>query len=307
MKNTFENEYINEINSAAPDMGSLWEKISSSESDDEDISAFVKASEQCSRSLASSKHIRMIKGFAAAAAVFTAIIGISAIANDGSILSETSTAENIAVRDEVQFMDDAVLNESSNSIEAVSEWDFSSEIGDIYEYDSLSLADSPSGIYTALSANTEENEYFVESEVLGRTDFFVDGIILSSQQVNDSTIEYEVEIIRLISDEPVTVSESLKISSCSGYSLRINREYLIPVCDENDGLHIVFDNAPQIEFTQNRELVFHNGWRSLSGESHPISYPKVYADDYFYDRMNLAAEASLTNLFDAWLELKQTT
>lgn len=304
MKNMFENEYINNIDNTAPDMDKLWSRISASETDD-DISAFENAAVECSKTSDSAKNIRIFRNLAAAAAVFTIIAGISISQNFSGGINETSTAEDYATGNEQIFMDDSSESEEAlNVIESVSEWDYSSELGDVYEYSSLNLAETPSGIYTALSSNNEENEYFVEAEVLGRTECFVDGTVLSAQKIGESSVRYEVEVIRIISDEPITVSGTIFINSCSEYSLRINREYLIPVYSQNGDYHIVFDDAPQIEFTQNRELVFHNGWKSLSGEAHSIEYPQVYSDDYFYDRMNLAAESSLDNLFDSWIKAK---
>ncbi|MBQ7784016.1 MAG: hypothetical protein IJ368_08615, partial [Oscillospiraceae bacterium] len=72
-----------------------------------------------------------------------------------------------------------------------------------------------------------------------------------------------VRIIQIFSDNAYDLDG--KVYSASPYQLRNSREYLLPIETDNNGMYfVVFDNAPQIEITLDRELVFHNGWSSLS-------------------------------------------
>ena len=111
-------------------------------------------------------------------------------------------------------------------------------------------------------------------------------------------------MVHLISDSETSLSEKVTVYSDSPYALRDNREYLLPVSDSNGMYRVVFDNAPQIEITLDREVVYHNGWQSLAADGSTITSPQVYKDDYFYDPMNITAERSLEKLFESWEKLR---
>lgn len=292
----FENEYIKDMNSSAPDMDSLWEKINAADTEDDDISAFVSAANECKSVSTRSRQRKMLGS--AAAAVLIVCISAMALSQDSDIANETDNRYSMAEENEISNDCDDMDYDGCPT----DEWVYSADTSEIYEYESLSLADTPSGIYTALSANTEDVEYFVEADVLKKTELFIDCVILASGQTDGMTIEYSVQVIHIIGGE--VYDENITVISHSPYELRINREYLLPVYIENDVYVLSYDNAPQIELTQDRELIFHNGWSSLSSEGHSISYPQIYADDYFYDRMNIAAEASLEKLFESWERLR---
>lgn len=308
MKKHFEKDYINSVNSSAPDMEKLWEKISSSEPEDSDITPFVSAANECSK--ISPIRNNTFRAFAAAAAVFIAVICAVSVISDNDIALTKS--ENAAPSDnENSFSydyaaDEAAEEESYFSVTATTGWEYSDRLdtSENLTYLSLDLADTESGIYTALSRNTDDEEYFVEDKVLSETDFFLDSKVISEEPVSDGSIKYTVRVIHAVSEDSREFSETEEVYSNSPYALRTGREYLLPISEENGRYTVIFNNAPQIEFTLDRQLVCHNGWKTLTENSVYLEYPQTYPDDFFYDRMNLAAESSLENLFDKWERLR---
>ncbi len=299
----FEQDYINFVDSSIPDSEKLWERIAnSSEPDnDTDITPFVPAADQCRKS----HKIGHYRIFAAVAAVFIAVIGLRLVTSfDISISdSEYGLAEETRSYEYENFADEAENTSAAVWVSPETGWNYSDFLTENESYLTLNLADTDSGIYNALSGAPAENEYFVEAEVLENTELFIDGTVISSKQVS-GCVMYSLEVIRFISDRDMAVPEIVEVCSSSPYALRNNREYLLPVREERGVYTVVFDNAPQIEITRDREIVYHNGWQSLSKNCFAIDYPKVYADDYFYDRMNITAESSLQDLFYTWERLK---
>ena len=310
MNKDFEKDYINITDSSAPDMDKLWEKISSSETADTDITPFVSAAEECERSRPVRKN-NVFRAFAAAAAVFAAaIFAVSALSDSSNIAkseSAPSAAEGYAGGNGCADIAMEECEEAGYSyVTAGRGWDYSNYLDspEDMSYLSLSLAHTESSIYTAMSRNTDDEEYFVEDRVLSETDLFLDGEIISAEPLGDGGVKYTVKVIHAVADESREFSETEEIFSNSPYTLRTGREYLLPISEKNGRYDVIFDNAPQIEFTLDRQLVCHNGWKTLSEQGVYISYPQVYPDDFFYDRMNLAAESSLERLFDRWESLR---
>lgn len=306
MSKNFEKDYINSVDQSAPDMDKLWEKISASEPQDTDITPFVSAANECRK--ISPVRNNTFRAFAAAAAVFIAVIcAVSLISDNGIAVSKS---ENAAPADNGNSYDyaaeEAAEEESDPSVIASTGWEYSDRLNtsENMTYLSLTLADTESGIYTALSRNTDNEEYFVEDKVLSETDFFLDGKVISEEPANDGSIKYTVLVIHAVSPDSREFSETEEVYSYSPYALRTGREYLLPISEENGRYTVIFDNAPQIEFTLDRQLVCHNGWKTLTENGVYLEYPQTYPDDFFYDRMNLAAESSLENLFDKWERLK---
>lgn len=306
MSKNFEKDYISSVDSSAPDMEKLWEKISSSESANTDIIPFETAANECKMT---SKHsnISAFRAFAAAAAVFIAVIcAVSVISDNGIAVQNSENATASDKHESYDFAEEAAESEGSSSVISSTGWEYSDYIGasDNMTYLSLNLADTESSIYTALSQNTDDEEYFVEDEVLAETDFFLDGQVISQEPTDDGGIKYTVLVIHAVSEESREFSETEEVYSYSPYALRIGREYLLPISEENGLYTVIFDNAPQIEFTLDRQLVCHNGWKTLTENGVYLEYPQTYPDDFFYDRMNLAAESSLESLFDKWESLR---
>ncbi|MCI7766732.1 MAG: hypothetical protein MSJ26_01965 [Oscillospiraceae bacterium] len=309
MNKDFEKDYIDSADSSAPDMDMLWDKISSSESADTDITPFVSAVKECERSRSAPKS-NAFRTFAAAAAVFAAAIFAVSALSDNMDIAKSETAFPAADSYYNENDIDAAMEEceaaEDDLVYAAMGWDFSDDLNaeENQSYLSLNLAYTESSVYTAMSRNTDEEEFFVEDSVLSETDFFLDGEIIDAEPSSDGGVKYTVRVIHAVSDEDRTFSDTETVYSYSPYALRNGREYLLPVSEDNGRYTVIFDNAPQIEFTLDRQLVCHNGWKTLSENGVYIEYPQTYPDDFFYDRMNLAAESSLEKLFDKWESLR---
>lgn len=293
-KHDFEQDYINSINSTAPDMELLWSRIAEADEADDNIAPFISASEECH-----SKPLRPVfRTVMSAVAMTAAVVCLTFALNNDSMISN----ESMAASDESEVMDLAAEN---NVQQETIEYVYSDYCSQADNYELLNLADTPSGLYNVMAAAPEEEEFFVEAQVLSDTEYFADVEIQSSKMLADGVREYSVKVLHIFSETSVDIPDSFKVYSASPYLLRNNREYLLPIeTDDNNMPFVVFENAPQIEITLDRELIFHNGWSSLSENSTCISYPQVYSDDYFYDRMNITAEASIENLIDTWEKLR---
>lgn len=306
MSKNFEKDYISSVNSSAPDMEKLWERISSSRPADTDITPFVSAANECKK--ISPVRNNTFRAFAAAAAVFIAVICAVSVISDIDIAVQKS--ENAPASDNAEKYDyaaeEAAEAESYPSVTASAGWEYSDrlEFSENMNYLSLNLADTESSIYTALSRNTDDEEYFVEEKILSETDFFLDVKVISEEPSEDGSIKYTVQVIHAVSEDSREFFETEEVYSYSPYALRTGREYLLPICEDNGRYTVIFDNAPQIEFTLDRQLVCHNGWKTLTENGVYLEYPQTYPDDFFYDRMNLAAESSLESLFDKWERLR---
>ena len=294
MMKKFRQDYIKNIDSSAPDMDKLWEKIASTPDGERDITPFVSASRSCTFSSR-----KAVRNFALAAAVLAVVFSAGKMMIGDSDISNGATQADMSPELSYDCSDEALMPE----VKAEMGWEYSTEIQPTDSYYTLDLARSDSGIYNARSNSDAEQDYFVESQVLSETDFFIDGKVLYSDY-DGSLTAYTLEVIHLISDTDFSLPETVTVYSDSPYALRENREYLLPVSDSNGMYRVVFDNAPQIEITLDREIVYHNGWQSLAADGSSITYPQVYKDDYFYDRMNITAECSLEKLFESWEKLR---
>lgn len=303
----FEEDYIKAARLSAPDMDKLWEKISSSEPADNDVTPFESAMQECVN-VPVKPRAEIFRIFASAAAVFAAVFCISlAVSTPADMSKNDAEPEQIYIgenADNAEESNEAYLYETDvRQIKAVSGWDYSHEISGSLSYDTLSLSYTESDPYSGILSDEVQQEYFVEEDVLSETDYFLDCRVISSQ-LSENGIAYTVEVIHFIGNDNEYIPEEFTVYSKSPYSLKTNREYLLPVTQTGDDPpFIAFDNAPQIELSEEREVICHNGWQSLAAEGEFISYPQAYKDDYFYDRMNITAEASLENLFDKWREL----
>ena len=309
MNSRFEKDYINNIEVSAPDMDKLWDKIASSEPGDDNITPFITAAEECGCS-EKNRRINVYRTIASAAAVFTAVFCITSamgISKDTAKMDKEqdnlSGAEaNIAANDRNDSFSEEGYDEALN--ENNSEWVYVTECAQVRSYEQLNLSDTTDSELIGTFASGAPEEYFVEENVLMKTDLFIDCRIVSSTVRSDG-VWYEAEIIHSVSLSGNNMEEeTCYLTSRSPYALRKGREYLLPVCDDNGTLRIVFDNAPQIEIARDRTVICHNGWSSLCENSSYISYPQVYADDYFYDSMTITAECSLEKLFESWEALK---
>lgn len=308
-----EEEYMKAAELSAPDMDALWNRIASAEPTDDDITPFVQAAQQLSAP--APRRSAIIRTFSSIAAVFAAIFCIKMVsANMSTSQMESAASDNnisfeqnddaayeefIRADSDLGYAEEAAPREESAlmMIYPENEWDFSDAQPSAYEYGELDLSWTIDSAVVKELEGRSSNELFTEEGVLRATDLFLDCRILSSE-VNGDSVYYSVFAIHLIGgDEPV--AEQLTIVSHSPYALRTGREYLLPISVSGDEYTVVFDTAPQIEITEDRSVICHNGWSSLGGSS-LSDYPQTYADDYFYDRMNITAESALGNLFEEW-------
>ncbi len=146
-----------------------------------------------------------------------------------------------------------------------------------------------------------ENEYFHEADVLKRTECFVIAVAeYGNQDPETGDITYQLRVQKTYGSE-LLQDDLLIIRSKSSYILQPGHEYILPLYKEQDEWKISFECAPQMEFTLNGEVVFHNGWQSLDAlESERISCSPSGTHDYFYDRMYITRENVPELLIAAW-------
>lgn len=302
MNEKFDREYINSAEASAPDMDRLWERISSSEPADTDITPFVSAAMECNaRPVGRNTALR---GLSAAAVFIAVICAVSTMSGDIPV-TESDNAVNEGYSENYSE-ESSVRYGFVSAVTASSGWDYNTEltVSSDNSYYTLSLAETDSEAYTGITDDTWSDEYFVEENILMQTDMFLDCEIISADHSEDGGIIYSVRTIHAVCEAEGEFPEYTRVYSDSPYSLKNGREYLLPIQIRNGRYIVVFDNAPQIEFTLDRQLVAHNGWESLSENGVYLNYPQTYPDDFFYDRMNLTAEYSLSKLFEKWEKLR---
>ncbi|MDE6592730.1 MAG: hypothetical protein K2K57_06695 [Oscillospiraceae bacterium] len=307
-------KYIEALEKSCPDMDKLWEKISERESNEpesSDISPFTAAMAECA---APKKH--PLRAAACIAALFIAAIGLRGIqTNDSTQLENSSKSDyyenalderdaGLAAEQEAEEnyfensdAEDGIPEQIESTVTAVSSWNYSTHCEYADSYEVLQFAPTDSPLATGTPYDVDE-EYFVEENVLAETDYFLDCRIISAEEI-DSAMRYVVEVIHFISDDISETDRTAEIISRSPYALRTGREYLLPISESEGERTVAFGNAPQIEFTADRQIVCHNGWE-FARDGASIDYPQVYPDDFFFDRMNITAESSLDDLFEKW-------
>ncbi|MDE6746687.1 MAG: hypothetical protein K2J72_08630, partial [Oscillospiraceae bacterium] len=101
-------------------------------------------------------------------------------------------------------------------------------------------------------------------------------------------------------------TENITVESATPYRLLENRSYLLPLTVNGESYSLAFENAPQIEFTLDGGMIFHNGWVTLDDESAAdVIYPQNGIDDFFYDRMKFSYSADADILVKKWHELRE--
>ena len=159
------------------------------------------------------------------------------------------------------------------------------------------------GMYPAASVSAAAksgNEYFVEEDVLIQTDVIVNAYIDRVYSKGNSTC-YEISAKNAETGD----AENITLESDSIYTMKQDGNYILPLKSENGSYSLAFENAPQIEETENGGLVFHNGWISLDENSAPAEYPQVSVDDFFYDRMRFSINGDISPLIEKWHEVRQ--
>ncbi len=173
---------------------------------------------------------------------------------------------------------------------------------EIRSYASLNFSKSEQKIQIAdHSLLGTHDEFFLEEEILKKTECFVFAVAQSGEQDPDTgEIIYQLRVQSCFGIE-LQQDESLIIRTNSPYILQPGHEYILPLYKQQEEWKLAFECAPQLEMTLDGEVVFHNGWQSLKVlESERILYHKNGADDYFYDRMYITDDDAPEILFTAW-------
>ncbi len=148
--------------------------------------------------------------------------------------------------------------------------------------------------------------YFNESDVLAQTEMFVHVIIRDGVQSEDGSITYEMNVLERYGT--VQDSDKLFITTDSPYIMEQWHEYWLPLCRNSAGEWVLaYECAPQIESTQDGQVLFQNGWVSLIQKQNiPVLCDICGENDYFYDRMYLTATETLRALLIQWETEKYT-
>lgn len=312
--------YIAHCESSAPDMDSIWEKIESGL--DEKSENRVTSKPAMTFGFRRTAAWRAVCT-AAVIAVPVVLIGI----NNSKNISNTSDSavyirnEEAAVSEmfdealpsEEVYEDSAEEGKDSSAAPATVQTengnaDYIDTETEFYEekiyYSDLSFAyDLRSNRpYELPYAETAGDEYFVEDKILIETDVIVDAVVDMVYSSGKGTVCYVLNA----EDQDNNDIGSIVVESATPYLMKMNREYILPL-KENDGEYsLVFENAPQIECTLDGGAVFHNGWESLNEDSAYLVYPQNGIDDFFYDRMRFSYTDAMAVIKDKWLLLKNS-
>lgn len=259
----------------APDMEKLWDRIKESTDKETaekryDTPKEIKSDKKCGIEAASHRRSKKPqKWLYAAACIALIVFGIRIFTNPAADIN--------------------VLYNSGEEQKKIAKTSFQS----------LSLAYSGEKSYK--DYNYSGGDYFVEKRVLEETEFFIDCTVTEADK-RSGYCEYTLAVSNVICREnsEKRIAKKIKITSKTPYLMNKGGSYLLPMKQEGREYRIVFENAPQIEFTEDGEIVFHNGWSSLSEDSAECIYPKEGIDDFYYDRMRIAYTDSIGALIEEW-------
>ena len=304
--------YEAEINNSAPDFDKLWKKIDSNLTPKTDISSEISITPKKSP-------MNAVKAIAALAAGLALVAFVPSLFSSHSYSSEMASpsikpseyaAEEAPLRNDT-IQDSAVMEEAASDSEYENSY-YEEEDADYVEedfeetvlinYEDLPFSSYSETIFTC-TGSPAGSDYFVEEEVLSSADYIVSAVVKDVFMKDDGTaICYELETI---ASYPETVTETIVVESCSAYTMKRGREYLIPVAETTEGYNTVYDNIPQIEFTSDGGIVYYNGWSCLDNEtSQSLIYPCKTVDDFFYDRMKFSHSGDYSELIEKFYDAK---
>lgn len=238
----------------------------------------------------------------AAAAVFIAVViaragFASPELSDNSVYTDTDSGYSETVDSEADT-EDTLFFPAENG------WNYTNvSLSSAKSYNYSDFDDTPAPYFE----NNSSDDFFVESEVLDSTDFFLDCTVEEIDYDSYSqTVNYTVSPIHVICPENISLSERIVLRSGTAYVMSAGKEYLLPVCRGSDGnFNIADSSAPHIMITPEGYVIYQNGWTSLSENSLYVTKDKASPDDFFYDRMNITPESALQDLFDSFFKLKE--
>lgn len=305
-KKELKKQYIAHCENTAPDMEKLWEKIESGleEKPESGVTSkpvktfnFRKAAVWCT----------------ACAAVLIAVPAFIIGANNSKTSDSFTMSQNEAVAGDMitaaPAADGGFIEEPADAApaeifdeECRTETATTTSLPEMVYYEELPLAGTGAHDASSLlqTAETSGDEFFVEENVLAETDIIVDAVVNKVYSSGGGTICY----VLTAEDSDKNDMGSITIESSSPYTLKANREYILPLKETEDGYRLVFENAPQIECTLDGGVIFHNGWQSLNENSCWVKYPQNNVDDFFYDRMRFSYTDGMASLTDKWKTVK---
>lgn len=315
-------EYQSYIEKSSPDFDAMWNKIESEIENTPQIRV--------------NKNKRIVKGIVAAAAcVVVCIVGANYFGSQS-----LKADENIALEDNTEFSasDEMVTTTVTDTQSIVTTTPIFNEDNAVadgivdeaptndYEADAPispgtdssptdAIVDDKTQIidYTHLSflsaspldANLsyDFDEYFVEEEMLSKTEYIVRGTITDAFVTSENTVLYSLDVNESLGENEAEYY--IEIESKTPYQMLINREYILFLYKEDERYCLSFENVPQIEVTLDNQIVFHNGFKSISENSLYVKYPKTNIDDYFYDRMRFKDNADISAVLEKWRSLTE--
>lgn len=304
-ENKLKELYEAEINNSAPDFDKLWEKIDNNLAPKENITPEMKLAPKKSP-------MNAVKAIAALAAGLALVAFIPSLFSTNQFSADMSESAGFdAPADAADVQNSVIMEEASDNAADVMEEEAASDdmSEDVQEeemlisYEDLSFNSYSETIFTC-TGTPRGGEYFVEDEVLDDADYIVSATVKNVSLSDDgSRIIYELEADV---SYPEITSETIIVESCSAYTMKRGREYLIPVAETADGYRTVYDNIPQIEFTADGGLVYYNGWSSLDDStSQSIIYPQKTVDDFFYDRMKFSYSGDYSAMIQKFYDAKE--
>ncbi len=306
-ENKLKELYEAEINNSAPDFDKLWEKIDNNLAPKEIIAPEIAITPKKSP-------MNAVKAIAALAAGLALVAFVPSLFSTNQLSADMSESAGMAAdapADSADIQNSVNMEDASDDAadameeEAVSD-SLSEDVQEeemLLSYEDLSFNSYSETVYTC-TGTPQGGEYFVEDEVLADADYIVSAVVRSVSLSEDgSKILYELENSVTY---PEITSETIIVESCSAYTMKRGREYLIPVAETADGYRTVYDNIPQIEFTADGGLVYYNGWSSLDDStSQSIIYPQRTVDDFFYDRMKFSYSGDYSAMIQKFYDAKE--
>jgi hypothetical protein len=272
--------YVKMSEDAAPDMEALWERIDSKldKKDPVDMSDYARPHGS----------LKIFRNIAIAACIAFIII----LPRFAAVQKQDYAAGDLA--------------ETSYETATTNDYETSAALATTITEESGYSDDQ---IYQNDGGGDNSFDYFVEEDVLVETEVFVDAIVNKVYMGGEDEIFYELNVLETVGtdfgESGAGLSEEFEQlvvkSGQTQFLMKQGGEYISPLSIDGGGMNIVFEDAPQIEVTPERGLVFHNGWRSLEGDGAEwTEYPSSGPGDYFYDRMLSLPEADISSLISKW-------
>ena len=275
-----------------PDKESLWQKIESNLPEQQET-VFRKP------------HLSMItmRRIMTAAACLLFLIGGLQLRNSRDAVKLDKDYSSAEDADNILADDDADCDAATDVVPAYTE---NSQDKNILRYQDLQILNNQEIRENAdFSRLGVQDAYFNESDILLKTELFLDVLVLNGYQDQETgEMQYILKILDVYGGT-LDVSE-LVIVSRSAYILEKEHEYILPVYQDqqnHSNWNLSYECAPQIEKTLDHKIVLHNGWQcvmysDLDQES--VLYNSYGKDDYFYDRMYLTGDTAIEILIQEW-------